>query len=82
MIDCVDPAPPVSHRITALAEARLRASQYSSIRKIFCMFDEGMLVLRGRLPSFFQKQLAQVAVANIDGVKQVVNQIEVIGWAA
>jgi osmotically-inducible protein OsmY len=78
MIDFVDPAPPVSHRITALAEARLRASQYSSIRKIFCMFDEGMLVLRGRLPSFFHKQLAQTAVADIQGVTQIVNQIEVL----
>jgi osmotically-inducible protein OsmY len=66
-----------SHPIAALAEARLQASPYQPIRKLFCDFDEGLLVLRGRLPSYFHKQLAQVAVADIMGVKQVVNQIEV-----
>lgn len=82
MIDYVDPAAPASNPITAVAKARLQASQYSSIRKIFCMFDEGMLVLRGRLPTFFHKQLAQTAVADIQGVTQIVNQIEVHDWAA
>jgi hypothetical protein len=66
-------APPV----TELAEARLRASPYPLIRKIFCAYDEGKLVLRGRLPTFFHMQLAQAAVANIPGVGQIVNQIEV-----
>ena len=64
--------------IEDLAQGRLQASPYLSIRRIFCMYDEGMLILRGRLPSFFHKQLAQASVADIEGVKQVVNQIEVL----
>jgi osmotically-inducible protein OsmY len=35
-------------------------------------------VLEGRLSSFYQKQLAQEIVGHIEGVVQVVNQIEVV----
>lgn len=68
--------------IAAQAKARLQASPYPSIRNIFCMYDEGILVLLGRVPSFFQKQLAQIAVANIEGVRQIVNRVEVQDGAA
>ena len=67
-------APP---SIAGLAQARLQASLYPPIRRIVCLFDEGLLVLRGRLPSFFHMQVAQAAVADIEGVVQVVSQVEV-----
>lgn len=67
--------------ITDVAAARLQASSYPSIRKVLCVYEEGVLLLRGRLPTFFLKQMAQIAVADIEGVKQVVNQIEVLAWA-
>jgi hypothetical protein len=38
----------------------------------------GVLVLRGRLPSFFLKQTAQVAVSGIEGIRRLVNHIEVV----
>jgi osmotically-inducible protein OsmY len=44
------------------------------------MYDEGLLVLRGCLPTFFHKQVAQAAVAEIEGVIQIVNQIDVPDW--
>jgi osmotically-inducible protein OsmY len=72
---------PTTHHIVAIAEARLGASSHLALRNIFCKSDQGMLVLEGRLSTFFQKQLAQELVAGIEGVKQVVNQIEVIGRA-
>jgi osmotically-inducible protein OsmY len=65
--------------IAAIAEARLRASSHRAIRGISCKYDKGMLVLEGRLSTFSQKQLAQEIAANIEGVVQVVNQIEVVG---
>lgn len=68
-----------SQDIEATAKAQLLASPYVAIRKIFCMYDEGMLILRGRLPTFFHKQIAQAVVMRIDGVGQIVNQIEVSG---
>ena len=67
-----------SYRIAELAEARLCASSHQALRMVFCKFDDGVLVLRGRLNSFFHKQLAQEIVADIEGVEQVVNQIEVL----
>lgn len=69
--------PPLS--IASVAEARLRASSHTALRDVYCTCDEGRLVLEGRLTTFFHKQLAQELVADIDGVVQVVNHIEVVG---
>lgn len=65
--------------IASVAEARLQASSYSAIQKIQCEYHQGTLVLRGRLRTFFHTQLAQEAVAGIEGVERVMNQIDVIG---
>ena len=64
-------------KTSVLAECRLRASPYLSLRNICCDFHEGMLILRGCLPTYYMKQQAQAAVADVEGVGQVVNQIEV-----
>jgi len=64
--------------VMAAAADRLRKSAYTILRGVSCEYDEGRLVLRGRLPSFFHKQLAQVTVAGLANVSQVVNQIEVM----
>ena len=65
--------------VVAAAQARLRASSHTSLRTVSCKFDQGVLTLDGHLGSFFQKQLAQEVVADMDGVVQVVNRIEVAG---
>jgi osmotically-inducible protein OsmY len=68
-------------RLLDIAEAAndcLQNSQYPALKGITCKCDEGVLVLRGRLPSYFYKQLAQEAVARLGGVSQVVNEIEVL----
>jgi osmotically-inducible protein OsmY len=72
---------PTPDPIAAIAEARLGASSHTTLRNILCKSNQGVLVLEGRLRTFFHKQLAQELVADIEGVKQVVNQIEVIGRA-
>jgi hypothetical protein len=64
-------------KTSVLAECRLRASPYLSLRNIYCDFHEGMLILRGCLPTYYMKQHAQAAVAGVEGVGRVVNQIEV-----
>jgi len=64
--------------IVAIAEARLKASSYHALRRVRCTYDHGVLALEGHLRTFFQKQLAQELVADLEGVKQVVNRIEVI----
>ena len=67
-----------SCRIAATARARFRASSHTALRGISCKAERGVLVLEGQLSTFFQKQLAQELVANIDDVVQVVNHIEVV----
>lgn len=67
-----------SFEIAEIAEARLCASSHQALRNVFCKCDDGVLVLRGRLNSFFHTQLAQETVAGIEGVERVVNQIEVM----
>jgi osmotically-inducible protein OsmY len=52
-----------------------------SVSSVVCKYDDGVLVLRGRLNSFFHTQLAQETVRRIEGVKRVVNQIEVVSRA-
>jgi osmotically-inducible protein OsmY len=65
---------------TAIAEAAtecLRASHYKAMRRVSCECKQGVLFLRGRLFSFHEKQIAQEVVAGVNGVTQVVNEIQV-----
>jgi osmotically-inducible protein OsmY len=64
--------------IIETAKGRLRNSPHLSMQRIWCEYDRGDLFLRGQVPSFYYKQLAQEAVAGLDGVSQVVNDIEVV----
>ncbi len=68
-----------SHELTRAARKRLKSTSYPSIRRLSCECDDqGVLYLRGRLSSYYQKQLAQEAVADLPGVVQIENQAEVI----
>jgi osmotically-inducible protein OsmY len=67
-----------SFEIATIAEARLGASSHPALRKVLCKCDNGVLVLRGRLNSFFHTQLAQETVRKVHGVERIVNQIEVV----
>lgn len=66
------------HEVMEAAQDRLQRSPYTTVRKVSCEYDEGVLLLRGRLPTFYHKQLAQEAVAGLNGVHQVVNETEVV----
>ena len=72
---------PLSRHVAAVAEARFRANSHTALRGISCNVDQGRLLLEGRLETYYQKQLAQEIAANVEGVEQVVNQIEVVGRA-
>jgi osmotically-inducible protein OsmY len=63
--------------IAELALDRLRHSRYLALRKIGCEASDGVLTLRGCVNSYYLKQIAQMSVADLDGVKGIVNEIEV-----
>jgi osmotically-inducible protein OsmY len=65
-------------RVVEEAKRRIVHQPHLAVQRIWCEFDGGTLILRGHVPSFYHKQLAQTAVARMEGVRQVVNQIEVI----
>ncbi len=68
-----------SHEVTQAAQKRLHGVHHPNIRRLTCQCDErGTLYLRGRVSSYYQKQLAQEAVSGLAGVAEVVNQTEVV----
>src|SRR5262245_33857810 len=79
------PAPPalpekdLRERVVAEgAEHRLRSNSYLALKNVSCAFREGVLTLRGCLPSYFLKQMAQTAVNRLEGVQRIVNEIQVV----
>ena len=67
------------YEVARAAKARLRATPYPSIQRVSCECDDrGVLFLRGRLGSFYLKQLAQEAVIRLPGVTRVVNGSELL----
>jgi osmotically-inducible protein OsmY len=60
------------------AERRLRGSSFLALRNICCEYHEGILTLRGCLPTYYLKQVAQEVVAEVEGVEKVSNRIEVV----
>jgi osmotically-inducible protein OsmY len=63
--------------VAEYAESRLRGNSYLALKNICCKYQDGILTLRGCLPSYYLKQVAQTAVAHIEGVRRVVNEIVV-----
>ena len=59
------------------AQWRLEASAYAALRTVRCKFRQGRLVLNGRVPTYFHKQIAQEAIRALPGVIEIVNHISV-----
>jgi osmotically-inducible protein OsmY len=72
MSSCLD-----SSGVERNAEDRLRSRLHVEVNRMSCQFRDGVLYLRGRSNTYYQKQLAQEAVRCLDGVSKIVNQIRV-----
>jgi osmotically-inducible protein OsmY len=59
------------------AESLLRRTSHLANHDLWAEFAQGTLTLRGSLPTYFQKQVAQTVVAGLAGVNRVNNEIEV-----
>ncbi len=71
------PSRSADEAVAAAAQKRFSESSYFALRGVSCEYHEGMFVLRGAVPSFHMKQLAQELVRKIEGVGAVVNALEV-----
>ncbi|MFB3105264.1 MAG: BON domain-containing protein [Pseudomonadales bacterium] len=58
--------------------SRLRRSGYPTLANVSAEVHEGALVLLGRLSTYYLKQVAQTLAAQVDGVEEVINRIEVV----
>ncbi len=67
-----------SHQLARAAKDRLLNSPYATLQQVSCHCDGPHLILRGRLPSFYYKQLAQEVVGKVYDGLQVINETEVI----
>jgi osmotically-inducible protein OsmY len=64
--------------IQAEAQSRLQKSPYQELWNVACDFQEGVLTLRGCVPSFFLKQVAQSIVFVMERVEKINNHLEVV----
>lgn len=78
---CTTPRPVMSQQIIEGAENCLRHNSYLALKNVRCDYHEGVLTLRGCLPTYYLKQIAQTTVARLEGVQRIVNQIEVVTGA-
>lgn len=60
------------------ARARLAKTGYANLTRIKCSFRNGRMILRGQVPSYYHKQLAQEALRHATHVNQVINHLEVV----
>ena len=77
-LDRPNPFAALFQEIAEIAQAALRRSSYFELRDVSCDFSGGVLTLRGRVPSYHLKQLAQATVVEVPGVLEINNHVEVV----
>jgi osmotically-inducible protein OsmY len=63
--------------LSELAERKLRESPYFFLRTLRCYCEDGVLTLRGRVPYRQLRQFAESIVSRVDGVREVINRVEI-----
>jgi hypothetical protein len=65
--------------LEADVEAQLRQSCYPAVRRVTCRLHDGVLTLRGRVSSYYLKQIAQtLAHDRLRGAARVHNALDVV----
>jgi hypothetical protein len=59
------------------AEARLHDSPYSALRTVSCRFHDGVLIVNGRVPTYYLKQVAQTLLGDMPEVSEIQNRLDV-----
>jgi osmotically-inducible protein OsmY len=72
-----DAARKLYEQIACAATACLLNNCYKAFGAVSCSCQKNVLVLQGQTSTFYFKQVAQESVRRVDGVVQVVNEIDV-----
>jgi osmotically-inducible protein OsmY len=75
--DVSTPSRGLDDDVSQAVEAALAGSPFVSVRGLSCTVREGMLFLRGRVPTFYTRQVALRIVQRMPGVDAVMDGIEV-----
>jgi len=68
---------PGSGELLQRIDSAIKMSPHLASHQVFCQEDSGIVVLHGKVGTFFQKQMAQEALKRLEGVEKVVNELEV-----
>jgi len=66
-------AAPLLHRI----DCAIKQNPHGVRRHVFLESLPGKIILRGKVDSFYQKQMVQESLRGIEGVPEICNQLEV-----
>ena len=56
----------------------LSTSPYLTRKLVHCEEAEGRVIVKGKVGTYFQKQMATEVLRNVDGVEQIENRLEVV----
>jgi osmotically-inducible protein OsmY len=69
--------PAGKHPTARAAERLFEQCPYAALRELSCEFHEGLLILKGRVDSFYLKSVAQTVARGVAGVREIENHLEV-----
>lgn len=75
--DVTDAAMKTESCAEIVARSRFQRSFFLPLRKISCSLCDGVLMLRGSVPTYYLKQLAQTIAISTEGVREVINELHV-----
>jgi len=70
--DTVDLGRAAYERVATHCHFRGRVDDFQFVQ------DDNVLIVRGRVPSFYLKQVLQTALMDVEGVRQIDNQVDVV----
>jgi hypothetical protein len=73
-----DSQPWANPDLASRIEQALRATGYPPLRNVHVLAAAGIAILRGAVPSYYMKQIAQAAVSGVVGVIDVHNELDVV----
>jgi osmotically-inducible protein OsmY len=68
----------VDRKLMEAVARALRTAGHSALRGLDIEISGGVVILWGRVPNYYQKQLAQEVVQRVDGVQGIANGLEVV----
>jgi hypothetical protein len=69
--------------LVAQAQIQLERSTYRALHNVFCGYQDGAVVISGRLPNYYLRQLAvTIVLGQVHGCLPVVDRVKVGNGAA